>query len=166
MKKIIFLIIISVAINLHSQNNIKRIEFYTEGYASAPDFDIIIYSDRIAVFIARSDNYKQKVNGDIVPYGVNENGVNIRDSEVVGIYKTKLKKKTFNKLLRLINSLKNEFKKQIYSSNQLHNSEAKLIVLLKNGETISIHDTGLNGTIELVELYNFFKIMRFNEKWE
>lgn len=92
--------------------------------------------------------------------------VTIDSTTTVDAVTNKIKKKTFNKILRLINSLKNEFKKQIYSSNQLHNSEVKLIVLLKNGKTISIHDTGLNGTIKLVELYDFFKTMRFNEKWE
>ena len=57
--------------------------------------------------------------------------VTIDSTTTVDAVTNKIKKKTFNKILRLINSLKNEFKKQIYSSNQLHNSEVKLICFIK-----------------------------------
>ncbi len=166
MRKIMFLILISISANLYSQNKINKIEFYTDGYASEPDFDMVIYADRTALFIARSDNYKGKVNGDVVAYGVNKEGVNIRETEIKGIFKTKLKRKSFKEVKKMINCLEEEFIKKTYSSNYFHSSEGKLIVSFKNGETASIHDIGLSGTNKLIKLYDFFKKLRFEEKWE
>ena len=83
MKNIIILAILFFITNSNSQNKIEKIEFVSEGYASAPDFDLIIYSDRIAIFNARSDNYKIHPNGNIVGYGIDNKGVNIKESCIV-----------------------------------------------------------------------------------
>ena len=166
MKKPILLLILFLTISLQSQNKIEKIEFWTEGYTSAPDFDLIIYSDRTAIFIATSDNYKIPPKGDIVGYGTDNKGINIRKSEVKGIFLTTLKNKNYKEIVNLVNKLDEEFDKQNFDSNTLHNSVGKLKVTYKSGEIKTIYDNGMNGSKALLKLYDYFMDLRFNQKWK
>ena len=166
MKRLLFLLIIFFAISLHSQNKIKKIEFSTKGYASAPDFDLIIYSDRTAIFNALSDNYKIPHNGEIVGYGTDKNGVNIKKSELKGIFFTKLKVRDYKKIVKLIIALEKDFDKKKFNSNTLHSSTGKLRVIFENGDAKYIYDDGMNGSKGLSELYNYMEDLRFKQKWK
>jgi len=166
MKNIIILAILFFITNSNSQNKIEKIEFVSEGYASAPDFDLIIYSDRIAIFNARSDNYKIHPNGNIVGYGIDNKGVNIKESEIKGIFATKIKAKIYKEILNLIFALSEEFENKSFNSNTLHNSIGKLKVTYKTGKVKLIYDNGMNGTNDLLKLYSYMKDLRFNQKWK
>ena len=166
MKNIIILATLFFIINLQSQNKIEKIEFVSEGYASAPDFDLIIYSDRIAILNARSDNYKIPPNGDIVGYGIDNKGINIKKSEMKGIFVTKLKTRIFKKITNLILALNEEFEHKNFDSNTLHNSIGKLKVTYRTGKVKLIYDNGMNGTNNLSKLYDYVSDLRFNQKWK
>jgi hypothetical protein len=167
MKYFFTLILLNFSIFSFGQEiEITKIEYSTTGYASAPDFDLIIYSDRTIIFNARADNYKEKFNGETVPFGIGSNGINIRESEVKGIFKTKANRKTFKEISDLIQSLKTEFIEKKYSSNELHSSVGNLRVSFANGNTQSIYDYGLSGTEKLLKVYNYFSELRFNQKWK
>lgn len=166
MKKILILITFIVVSQSYCQNNINKIKFSTIGYASEPDFEMYFFEDRTVVFNAIKDNYKEKVKGEIVAFGTDENGLNIRKSEKVGIYKAKLKRKDYKHLTDLVLKLNNEFKIGTFSSNQIHYSEVKLQVIMKNGKILLIHDMGMKGSKKLIELYDFIKELRFNQHWD
>ncbi|NCO64338.1 MAG: hypothetical protein GW839_09715 [Flavobacteriales bacterium] len=166
MKNIILLSTLFFIINLQSQNKIKKIEFSSEGYASAPDYDLIIYCNKTAIFNARSDNYKNTPNGETVWYGTNTSGVNIRTSEVKGLFISRLDNKLYKKISNLILSLDEEFTEGKYIENNLHASIGKLKVTYQNGEIRSIYDYGKKGTSRLIKLYTVFDDLRFNRKWE
>ncbi len=167
MKYFFTLILLAFSILSFGQKlKIKKVEYSTTGYASAPDFDLIIYSDRTIIFNARTDNYKEKFNGGIVPFGTNGNGINIRQSEVKGIFKTKVNREIFKEISDLILSLKTEFIEKKYFNNEFHSSIGNLKVSFENGDTQSIYDSGLNGTEKLLKLYNYLNELRFNQKWK
>ena len=166
MKSFTLLLLLFSIYSFGQKHEIRKIEYSTTDYASAPDFDLIIYSDRTIIFNALTDNYKEKFTGGIAPFGTNSNGVNIRESEITGIFKTKVNKKHFKEISDLIQSLKTEFIKQKYSINEFHSSSCSLKVLFTNGKTKYIYDNGLNGTKKLLNLYDYFNKLRFNQKWE
>ena len=153
------------SLSFGQEMKIKKIEYSTDGYASAPDFDLVIYSDRTIIFNARKDNFKEKFKGETAPYGTDVNGVNIRDSEVKGIFKTKIDRKTFKEISNLIFSLESEDVKNVYLTEGLHSSTGSLKIIYVNGRVQSIHDYSLNGTENLLKLYSCFRELRFNLKW-
>ncbi|MBT8244356.1 MAG: hypothetical protein HKP48_05485 [Winogradskyella sp.] len=164
--KSLFLFFVSLSISCFSQNKIEKIEFNTNGYANEPDFSIIIYRDRTAIFIAKNNNYEENLKGDVVGFGTNEKGYNIRNSEIKGVFKVKLKKTVFNEIIMLIKNLKQEFKKGNFISNQIHNSEATLIVSKEKNKSNSITDIGMRNNKNLMNLYNYLKKLRFNQSWK
>ena len=166
MKNIIVLTTLLFVTNLLSQSKIEKIEFVSEGYANAPDYDLIIYCNKIAILNARSDNYKIITNGSTVGYGTDNNGIDIRKSEIKGLFLTKLKSKNYKEILDLIHKLNKEFDIKNFNNNKLHNSIGELKVIYKTGEIEYIYDAGMNGPKDLVRLYTYLKNLRFNQKWE
>lgn len=166
MKNIIFLLTLFIIINLQSQNKIKKIEISIEGFASAPDYDLVIYCNKTALFNALSDNYKIQPNGETVGFGINNNGVDIRTSEIKGLFISKLNSKLFKEISNLILLLNNEFAKGKYFENSIHASVGELKVTYRNGKTHSIYDYGLKGADKLMKLYAIFDDLRFTQKWK
>ncbi|NCP90002.1 MAG: hypothetical protein GW827_07100, partial [Flavobacteriales bacterium] len=92
--------------------------------------------------------------------------VNIRTSEVKGLFISRLDNKLYKKISNLILSLDEEFTEGKYIENNLHASIGKLKVTYQNGEIRSIYDYGKKGTSRLIKLYTVFDDLRFNRKWE
>ena len=145
---------------------IEKVVFTMKGYEAQPDYDIIIYNDKTIIFNARSNNFKEKIKGDVVPFGTDNNGNNIRASEVRGIFKSKLKRKKFKIILDIIYSLKDEFAQRKFTSNNLHESEIILKVIISNNEAKFIHDIGMKGSKNLIELYKLIDDLRFSQNWK
>jgi hypothetical protein len=167
MKYFLILIFLTISTLSVGQNlKVKKIEFSTDGYANEPDFDLTIYDDRIIIFNARTDNYKEKVIGEVIPFGRDSNGVDIQETEIKGIFKTKINRKTFKEISDLINSLENEFVTKNYPAKSIHHSIGYLKVVFSNCESKSIYDGDLSGTKQLIKIYNYFNKLRFNLKWK
>ncbi len=167
MKYFLILIFLTLSTFSVSQNlKVKKIDFSTDGYANEPDFDLTIYDDLIIIFNARANNYKEKVTGEVIPFGRDSKGIDIQQSEIKGIFKTKINRKTFKEISDLINSLENEFITKNYPAKSIHHSIGYLKVVFSNGETKSIYDGDLSGTKQLIKIYNYFDKLRFNLKWK
>lgn len=146
---------------------IKKIVFETIGNSSEPYFSLVIYCDRISVLNAVDNNFKLADNtASVIGYGKDENGIDVRSTEIKGIHITKIKKKNYNKLKAMIANLDNEFKIGHFDSNTIHNSIAQFKVIYQSGETKAIYDNGMTSNEKLKQLYNFYKNLRFNQKWK
>jgi len=145
--------------------NIEKIEFVHEGYASQPNYIMGIFCDRTVIFYAIRDNFSLKYQGDIVPYGTDKLGNNIRSTEKKGFFKDKLTRIDFKEILNLVNQLDVEFQQQTFDDGQIHHSKGKLIVTYNNKEVKIIYDGGLNGSENLIKLYKMFDALRTESKW-
>jgi len=151
------------------QTNLKfqKIEFSFDGHTDHPHYDLIIYADKTIIFNAKSNNFKNKLNGDIAPLGTNLEGENIKSTEIKGIFKSQLKGKDFIRIKSLINSLNDEFNQKNFNSEVLHNNVVLLKVKFKEDEVVnSIYDIGANGSETLKNLYKFLDELKFKIEWE
>lgn len=166
MKNIIILTAFFYVINIQSQNRIEKINFSTKGYANAHDYELVIYCDKKIVYNALSDNYKIPVKTETVGYGVNDEGLDIKSTEVKGMFISTLKNKYYREISDLILLMNEEFITKKYSDNNIHVSVAELTVVYKNGNKNSVYDYGMRGTNNLVKLYKLFDSLRLNQKWK
>ncbi|WP_417857864.1 hypothetical protein [Xanthomarina gelatinilytica] len=172
MKKLLcFMVFVISVINIQSQTKkqeakIIKVEFLFDGYANHPKYDFIIYCDRTIIFNAKSNNFLDKLNKDIAPLGSNVEGVNIRSSEIKGIFKSNLARKELTKIESLINLLNLEFEQKNFNSELLHNSTVLLKVKFKDNNVYKIYDIGANGSKNLIKLYKFLDELRFKKDWE
>jgi|SRR5690606_33752782 len=148
------------------QKSIKKIQFVKEGYAAQPDYTIVIYCDRTIIFNAIEDNFKDKTEGDIIPFGINQDGQNIRNLEIKGIYKTQLSKKEYAKIISKVNALDKEFKQKVFKSKHLHTSIGKLTIIFGSNQVKEIYDNGLDGSESLITLYNILDNLVYKLNWE
>ncbi|GGD29105.1 DUF6438 domain-containing protein [Hyunsoonleella pacifica] len=151
---------------LQSLAQIQKIEFSTDGYANGADYDLVIYSDKVAVYNARSDNYSIPHSGDILPVKVDKEGNSIIATEIKGIFITNIESKLYKEIIKEIEKLNEEFSKKKYFENSLHVSTSTLKVTFKDGDVKFIYDYGMKGTKTLVELYKILDSLRFNQKWK
>jgi hypothetical protein len=167
MRNIFIIIFMSFSVVLFGQNlKIKKIEYSTKGYAMLPDFELIVYSDKTIIFNAIEGNYgKREYERELVAYGTDQNGINVRETKIKGTYKAKLNRSTFKEISELIESLIIEIdvKEWVYSS--LHSSEHILKVIDENNE-ITIYETGENASEKLLKLYDYFSEIRFSQEWK
>lgn len=173
MKKLLYFIVLVISIYScqcqTKQANLKfqKIEFSFDGYADHPDYDLIIYADKTVIFNAKSNNFKDKLNGDIAPIGTNQEGENIRSTEIKGIFISQLDGKDFIRIKSLVNSLNDEFKQKNFNSEVLHNNVVSLKVKFKEDEEVNlIYDIGANGSENLLNLYKFLDELRLKIRWE
>lgn len=144
----------------------KKVEFFCDGNGSIPKYAIAIFPDRTIILHAIENNLISDYKGDVIPYGSDDLGENVRETEIRGIYKSKLTKKIYNQLLNLVYQLDTEFLQRDFSNGQIHSAMGTLKLTSDDNQTRAIYDEGLMGSERLITLYKMLEDVKIKTNWE
>lgn len=123
-------------------------------FGSCPIFKITINPDRTAVFDAAHFNFSKGFSkGEF-------------DKPREGIFKGTIKQEDYNKLVTLLDNLDVKNLDEKYGNRNVTDMPTSYLrINFADGTSKQVEDYGKKGTEKLVEIYQFFEALRYNQQW-